>query len=122
LNYSILTDKQQLMRFLGMVGYYRRFCQNFSLILAPLTNLLKKPQEYQWTEDCQAAFQRIKMMLSSKPVLQAPDFQQPFHLMVDASDIGAGAVLMQCDDKGIDHPVCYFSWKFDQHQKKFFYY
>ena len=81
-----------------MAGYYCHFCQNFSLIVVPLTNLLKKRQEYQWREDCQAAFQRIKMMLSSKPVLRAPVFQQPFHLMVDASDIGAGAVLMQCDD------------------------
>jgi len=95
------------------------FCQNFSLIVAPLTNLLKKRQEYQWTEDCQAEFQSIKMMLSSKPVLRAPVFQKPFHFMVDASDIGAGAVLMQCDDKGIEHPVCYFSRNFDQHQNNY---
>ena len=52
-------------------------------------------------------------------MLQAPVFQKPFHLMVDASDLGAGAVLMQCDDKGIKHPVCYFSCKFDQHQKNY---
>jgi len=58
-------------------------------------------------------------MLSSKPVLRALVFQQTFHLMVDASDIGAGAVLMQCDDKGIEHPVCYFSQKFYQHQKNY---
>ena len=59
------------------------------------------------------------MMLSSQPILRAPVSQKPFHLMVDASDFGAGAVLMQCDDKGIEHPVCNFSRKFDQHQKKY---
>ena len=85
------------------------------MIVTPLTNLLKKRQDYQWTEECQSAFQSVKMMLSSRPILQAPVFQKPFHLMVDASDIGAGGILMQCDDKGIEHPVFYFSRKFDQH-------
>ena len=119
INYPVPTNKQQVMRFLGMAGYYRRFCRNFSVVTAPLTNLLKKCQEYQWTPDCQAAFQKVKMMLSSKPILRAPDFQKQFYLMVDASDTGAGAVLMQCDDLGIEHPVCYFSRKFDQHQKNY---
>ena len=41
----------------------------------------------------------------------APDFHKPFLLMVDASDIGAGAVLMQRDEKDIEHPICYFSRK-----------
>ena len=56
-------------------------------------------------------------MLSCKPVLQAPDSLQQFYLMVDASD--KGAVLMQCDTNSIEHPVCYFYWKFDQHQKNY---
>ena len=58
-------------------------------------------------------------MLSSQPILLAPDFQKPFLLMVNASDIGAGAVLMQQDDKGIEHPICYFSRKYDMHQKNY---
>ena len=49
----------------------------------------------------------------------APDFHKPFLLMVDASDNGAGAVLMQQDEKGIEHPVSYFSQKYDVHQKKY---
>ena len=55
-------------------------------------------------------------MLSSKPVLQAPDFQKQFSLMVDASQMRARAALMQVDEKGIKHPVSYFSHKFNQHQ------
>jgi len=66
LSYPVPTNKQQLMRFLGMAGYYRCFCQNFSLIVAPLTNLLMKWQDYQWTERCQTAFQSMMTMLSSK--------------------------------------------------------
>ena len=55
-------------------------------------------------------------MLSSKPVLQALDFHKQFSLMVNASHMGAGAALMQVDEKGIEHPVSYFSHKFNQHQ------
>ena len=109
LNYPVPTNKQQVMRFLGMARYYQRFCKTLFVIGAPLTNLLKKRQVYQWTADCQAAFQQIRMMLSCKPTLQAPGFLQQFYLMVDASDIGAGAVLMQFDDNSIEHHVCYFS-------------
>jgi len=106
LSYPVLTNKQQLMRFLGIAGYYHCFCENFSVIVASLTNLLKKRQDYQWIEGCQSAFQSVKMMLSSKPVLWALVFQQLFYLMVDASNLGAGAVLMQW---GIEHPLCYCS-------------
>ena len=116
---STPRDKQQLMRFLGMAGYYRRFCCNFSLVTAPLTNLLKKNVKYEWTPTCQAAFQKVKAMLSSYPILMAPDFHKPFLLMVDVSDNGAGVVLMQQDEKGIEHPVSYFSRKYDVHQKKY---
>ena len=58
-------------------------------------------------------------MLSSQPILLALDFQKPFLLMTEVSDIGAGAVLMQQDDKGIEHPICYFSRKYDMHQKNY---
>ena len=119
MNYPVPKDKKELMRFLGMAGYYRRFCHNFSLITAPLTNLLKKNQKYAWGPLCQAAFRQVKSMLSSQPILLAPDFQKPFMLMTDASDTGAGAVLMQQDDKGIEHPICYFSRKYDMHQKNY---
>ena len=116
LKFPVPHNKQELMRFLGMAGYYRRFCHNFSVITAPLTNLLKKSQNYSWTSACEAAFLKVKMMLSSKPILQAPNFYKQFRLMVDASHMGAGAALMQVDEKGIEHPVSYFSRKFNPHQ------
>ncbi len=57
------TTKKELMRFLGMVGYYRRFCKNFSLVVAPLTDLLKSNVKYVWSPLCQQAFQNIKALL-----------------------------------------------------------
>ena len=112
------TNRKELMRFLGMAGYYRRFCHNFSDVTAPLTNLLQKDVKFNWTEDCQHAVNRVKAILSSEPVLIAPDFTKPFSLLTDASDVGAGAVLMQKDD-GVDRPVSFFSKKFSRSQRNY---
>ncbi len=54
--------------------------------------------------------------MCSSPVLAAPDFTKPFKLEVDASGTGAGAVRLQEDDYGIDHPICFYSQKFNRHQ------
>ena len=93
--FPIPKNKKELMRFLGTAGYYRYF---FSVIVKPLTNLLHKRREFPWFEDCQAAFQRVKGILTHYPILAVPNFTKGFKLAVDASDIGAGAVLLQEDD------------------------
>ena len=58
-------------------------------------------------------------MLQSAPVLISPDYEKPFKLIIDASDIGAGGAVVQEDTQGIDHPVCYFSKKFLNHQRNY---
>ena len=102
-----------------MAGYYRKFCRNFSVIAEPLTNLLRKGTKFVWNEKCHLAFDKLKAILKSTPVLLAPDFDKCFKLAVDASDTGAGAVLIQEDDNGVDHPVCYFSKKFNKQQRNY---
>ena len=62
---------------------------------------------------------KSKPLLISEPVLKAPDFQKQFKLAIDASDIGCGGVLMQVGEDGIDHPISYFSKKFEKHQRNF---
>ena len=59
--YPIPTSLKELARFLGMAGYYRNFCLNFSWIAAPLTNLLSKKVKFVWTDDCQQAFDKVKL-------------------------------------------------------------
>ena len=111
---------REVMRFLGMAGYCRKFCQNFSIVIAPLTNLLRKQEPFIWTSGCQEAFNRVKAILFLSPVLTAPDFDKQFKLYVDASDVGAGAVLEQEDDQGIDHSINYFSRKFEDTQRRYY--
>ena len=117
--FPVPENKKALMRFLGMAGFYRKFCCNFSVIASPLTDLLKKNVPFLWSPECEEAFQHIKGLLVSKPVLAAPSFDLPFKLAVDASDVGIGAVLLQEDKQGIDHPVSYFSKKFNHNQRKY---
>ena len=113
------TCRRALQRFLGVVGYYRRFVPGYSTILAPLTDLLQKGKKWHWSEACSSAFTCVKAALCEIPVLRAPDFSRPFALAVDASQVGVGAVLMQPDDDNINHPVCYFSKKFSPAQRNY---
>lgn len=110
------NTRQQLRRFLGMCGYYRGFCRNFASVVSPLSSLLSPSVQFVWTPVCQEAFQSPKALLCSAPVLIAPDFEHPFKMEVDASATGVAAVLLQEDDHSIDHPLCYFSKKFNRHQ------
>ena len=80
------------MRFLSMAGYYRMFCDNFSVIAEQLTNLLSKRTKFIWTNDCQKAFDILKAILKNEPVLLATNFAKEFKPAVDASDTGAGSV------------------------------
>ncbi len=111
--------KRELMRFLGMAGYYRSFCPNFSSVVAPLTDLLQARAKFVWTPKCENAFENVKRLLTSSPVLTAPRLDKPFKLQVDASQVGTGAVLLQTDEHGINRPISYFSRKFNSYQTNY---
>ena len=98
--FPIRTSQKELARFLGMAGYYRNFCLNFSEIAAPLTNLLSKKVKFVWTDDCQIAFDKVKLLL------QKSHFEK-----------SRLRVLVQKASDGLDHPVSYFSKKFLKYQK-----
>ena len=102
-----------------MAGYNKKFCSNCSDIAFSLTNLLPKNAKCIWTDQTENGFNKIKVILISEPVLIAPDFQKQFKLAIDASDMGCGGFLMQEGEDGIDHPISYFSKKFDKHQRNY---
>ncbi len=85
LNFLAPQTRRELHRFLGMAGYYRAFCKNFADVTAPLTSLVSPKHPFQWSEECQSAFEAAKALLCSVPVLAAPNFTHPFKLEVDAS-------------------------------------
>ena len=81
--------------------------------------MLKAKVKFIWSDECQRSFEKLKAILVSEPVLAAPNFTKPFHMAIDASDVGVGAVLLQENREGIEKPVCYFSKKLNQYQKKY---
>jgi hypothetical protein len=89
------TDVKSLRSFLGHVGFYRRFIKDFSKITKPLTHLLQKDVAFNFDEKCLATFRTLKSVLVSAPIIQPPDWSQPFEIMCDASDYAVGAVLGQ---------------------------
>lgn len=119
LNFPTPTNKRELRRFLGMAGYYRGFCKNFASVVAPLTDLLSSSRKFVWSPACNCAFSATKDLLCHAPVLSAPNFGLPFKLQVDASSSGAGAVQLQEDVAGVEHPVSYFSKKFTKCQQQY---
>ena len=100
-----------------MTGYYRRFIANYAEIASPLT--VKKSNKVLWSDECNSAFNTLKNMLCSSPVLSSPDFSTEFILQTDMSDRAVGAVLSQVNEIGEEHPVGYFSRKLLPREERF---
>jgi hypothetical protein len=77
------------------VGYYLRFIPNFFKISKPITELLKKSIKYVWSKECDEAFQALKKLLTTLPVLVQPDIAKLFDVYCNASGARLGCVLMQ---------------------------
>ncbi|KAL1454493.1 hypothetical protein WDU94_010736 [Cyamophila willieti] len=110
---------KQVRQFLGMSGFYRKFCKNYSNIAAPLTDLTKQDTKFVWTEKEQESFDKLKEMLISAPVLRHFREDLPTTLSTDASIEGIGAVLEQTDKEGKTHPVAYASRKLSPTERNY---
>ncbi|XP_027124143.1 uncharacterized protein [Coffea arabica] len=86
---------REVRSFLGHTGFYRRFIKDFSKIGVPLFQLLQKDISFEFDETCKGAFDKLKELLTSSPIIQPPDWNLPFEIMCDASDYAVGAVLGQ---------------------------
>ena len=104
----------EVRSFLGLAGYYRRFIENFSKIARPMTNLLKKTKEFEWTPECKQSFQELKLKLTTTPVLALPDISKDFMVYCDASRQGLGCVLMQNG-----RVIAYASRQLKEHENRY---
>ncbi|KAH9133769.1 hypothetical protein AeRB84_020226 [Aphanomyces euteiches] len=94
------TNRKELLSFLGMAGYYRKFIANYAKLVFPISELAKDSVPWQCTHQQDKAFMTIKAAL-----------QQPFVITTDASGYCCGAVLSQQDDDGNDRPIAFLSKK-----------
>lgn len=112
------TCAKDIRRLLGMAGWYRRFIPNFATMSAPLSDLLKKGKAFVWTDAASKAFDEIKAVLVSAPVLASPNYDAPFIIQTDASDAGIGGVLVQGTGES-ERAIAYFSQKLSAAQRKY---
>nr|GFA31059.1 reverse transcriptase domain-containing protein [Tanacetum cinerariifolium] len=107
------TTVKGIRSFLGHAGFYHRFIKDFSKISRPMTHLLEKKSPFIFLNKCIQAFRTLKDKLTEAPILIAPNWDQPFELMCDASDYAVGAIPGQRIEKHF-WPIHYVSKTMNQ--------
>lgn len=113
------TSRAQLRRFLGFTGYHQQFVPHYASICVPLTDLLSTSIEWKWSERHQKAVEDLKTALCNTIALYMPDFERPFIVYTDASDVGLAAGLYQADDQKVEHPIVFISRKLKDTEKRY---
>ena len=111
LNWPILKSVHDIRAFLGLCGTVRIWILNYSKVARPLTQLLHKDTEFQWTDQCQQAFDLLKKAVTSAPALRPIDYESDnaVVLAVDSSKYAVGFILSQYDDNHRKRPARYGS-------------
>lgn len=110
---------EEVRQFLGLAGFFRRFVKNFATIVAPLTELTRKNFDWMWGDAQTKAFEKIKKLLTERPILAIFDPKLPTELHTDASAIGVGAMIIQIHPDGSKRVVAYYSKKNSIEEQKY---
>uniref|UniRef100_A0A0W0FG09 Reverse transcriptase-rnase h-integrase n=1 Tax=Moniliophthora roreri TaxID=221103 RepID=A0A0W0FG09_MONRR len=105
--------------FLGFGNFYRKFIGKYAHLTRPLNDLLQKNRKFDWTMQCQLAFDLLKTKFLSEPILVMPDIDKPFIIEADASKWATGAVLKQKGADGEWHPCGYLSKSFSPTERNY---
>lgn len=119
--YPTPTNRKEVRRFLGTASWFRRFIPNFSQLASPLNKLTsqsKNAPPFSWSKEADDAFQKLKNLLASAPILACPDYSKPFEVHTDASDYGIGAVLTQVLD-GEEKVIAYMSKSLSKQERNY---
>jgi len=99
LNWPIPKMVRDVRKFLGLANYYRCFVKDFAKLARPLNNLTKKEEKWRWGDEQQKAFEQLKMVFMSRPLLVASNLDKEFRMEADASNFATGGVLfIKCED------------------------
>ncbi|GFV25635.1 transposon Tf2-8 polyprotein [Trichonephila clavipes] len=112
-------DVKELQRFLGSINVYQKFIKDYAKLRVPLNKLLKKDAIWNWSHECQEAYQKLKNCLISKPILKLYNSQYPCHVFCDASQESIGVVLKQQHPDGTLYPIAYHSRQLLKHEKNY---
>src|SRR5436190_1863913 len=91
--------------FLGFANFYRRFIDGYSRVVMPIISLLRKNQTFEWNPGAQAAFERLKVLFTSTPILRHFDPTIPITVHTDSSGFAISGIISQSDEQGLLHPI-----------------
>ena len=124
-NWTIPRTVTDVQSFLGFTNYYRRFIKDYTKVARPLNALIsgknasKRKKLIEWTEKCQVAFDYLKDLCTSTPILAYTDYKKEFQLHTDATELGLGGALYQVDDKGVLRAIAYASRILSQTERNY---
>ena len=118
LDWPVPTTVKEVQSFIGLCNYYRIFIKDFAKIANPLHKLTRKNVPFEWKNEQQKAFDQLKHLFTSAPILRNPDSNKPFIVETDASNFAVGAILSQEFD-GQLHPIAYLSKGLTKSQKNY---
>ncbi|KAG6465495.1 hypothetical protein O3G_MSEX015186 [Manduca sexta] len=110
---------KQIMGFIGLTSYFRKYIKDYAKIARPLTNLMKKGVPFIFEDEQRYAFNILKQMLTSEPVLKIYNPNLPTELHTDASSCALAAILLQLHPEGELHPVHYMSRKTTEAESRY---
>ncbi|UYV68421.1 hypothetical protein LAZ67_5004283, partial [Cordylochernes scorpioides] len=110
---------KKVRQFMGLANYYKKFVKDFSKISFPLVRLTRKNQPFIWNEEVEESFAKLKMALSTKPVLAIYNPDYPSKVYTDASKYGIGAILTQIGPDNEEHVIAYYSKTLQPHQENY---
>ncbi|KAL0882020.1 hypothetical protein ABMA27_001769 [Loxostege sticticalis] len=110
-SFPVPKSQHEVRQFIGLASFFRRFVRDFAIIASPLTDLLKKNSQWEWTEKHNTAFQTLKNALVERPILALYDPSLATELHTDASKIGVAGILFQKNPEGVLRPVSFYSRK-----------
>ena len=109
-NFPTPKTQKSVKQFLATCSYFRTLIPNFASTAYPLINLTKKNKKFTWSTEEQEAFSKLKIAITSAPILKGADFNKKFYIICDGSKIGIGSILLQ-EHSGTLHPIVYYSRK-----------
>jgi hypothetical protein len=118
-NFPTPQNVPELQRFMGMINQLAKFVPNLADYTTPLRFLLRKDIAWVWGDQQESAFQKVKELLLSPPVLAHYNPQRPTVIAADASNNGIGAVMWQIQPDGSRRPVCFISRSLSDTEKNY---
>ena len=116
--WPVPKSSHDIQVFMGLVGYHREFMKDLAKIAEPLYARMTPKVKFEWTDECQQAFEELREVLKDAPVLAYPNPEEPFILDVDASNTAIGAELLQVVD-GKERVVSYASYRLTPQQRNY---